>query len=76
MEMTVLLTVAKQEGMTAPEIVEQVNKSIPTIGKPITSLPTVLLVLIMLRGKNLVTNKNGRWSTLTDGVEYLADRGL
>jgi len=76
METTVLLTVAKQEGMTAPEIVEQVNKSIPTIGKPITSLPTVLLLLIMLRGKNLVTDEDGRWSTLPNGVEYLADRGL
>jgi hypothetical protein len=76
METTVLLTVAKQEGMTPPEIVEQVNKSIPTIGKPIASLPTVLIILVTLRGKNLVTNEDGRWSTLTDGVEYLADRGL
>jgi hypothetical protein len=77
------MTVAKREGMTAPEIVEQFNKSIPTIGKPIASLPLVLLLLIKLREKNLATDGNepdlgtGRkWVALPDGIELLYERGL
>ena len=83
MERIVLLAVAKQEGMTAPEIVEQVNKSVPTIGKPIANLPLVLLLLIKLREKNLATDGDEpdwgtgrRWVALPDGIELLAERNL
>jgi hypothetical protein len=83
METIVLLKVARREGMTAPEIVEQVNKSVPTIGKPMTSLPVVLLLLIKLREKNLATDGDEpdwgtgrRWVALPDGIELLDDRGL
>jgi hypothetical protein len=43
MEATVLLAVARQDGVTAAEIVEEINKSIPTIGKPLMNLGLVFL---------------------------------
>jgi DNA-binding MarR family transcriptional regulator len=79
MEHFVLLALAK--GIRAPgEIEKYITKALPTVGKPITSAAMIVLVLIVLKGKEMVIDEAtvggpSRWRLLRSGEEYLAQRG-
>jgi hypothetical protein len=77
MEQLVLLAVADGNRVPA-KIVKFIEKAIPTVGRPITSEGTVLLLLVTLRGKKVVTDEpmSGApfgWKTTRIGRNYLAD---
>jgi DNA-binding transcriptional ArsR family regulator len=77
-EQIVLLVVARNKGIAAPEILKKVARGLPT-----ATLPLIDLLLITLREKKMATDGNApdygaprRWIALRDGLEYLAERGL
>jgi hypothetical protein len=82
-QLVLLKLVGRDEGVTADEIVDKVNASLPTTGLPTTNLPLAQLLLIKLREKKMATDGDEpdygtprTWVILKEGLEYLAERNL
>jgi hypothetical protein len=82
-QLVLLKLVGRDEGVTADEITDKVNASLPTTGLPTMSLPSAQLLLIKLREKKMATDGDAppygtprTWVILKPGLEYLAGRNL
>jgi hypothetical protein len=80
----VLQAVSKNDGATVEEIVDYITQAPPIVsGPPITNPPTVLLLLIKLREKELVLEPemppdgtHRIWTASKKGLEYLVKKRL